>query len=315
MLHTYTAPVANLLSYEQCQPVGADEWPDYVSALGLTKAHIPELLTLMQDVYLYEWDPEKDPPLPTDLDPDLLWCGPIHAWRTLGQLRAVEFLEGALTVLQSPMKEWAMEEFPDICQLIGPEVVDPLGEIIQANIDTDNDVAPLIESLSLVPEKYPEERDRCVAILSAALERYPEISNHHNTFLVLALQDLKATEAVDTLEAVYQSKRIDEMFCGTWAYTQIKLGLKTEDDFTEAELTPEIPPEMQKVRELLFALQQQRKPDAFELGMPMDPSAFPSTKPPEFQELLNTNADEHHGTQKGFGTASQTNKKGKKKKK
>lgn len=104
MASNYSPTVAQLLSYEECQPVPVAEWPDYVDTLGFTQAQIPDLVKLMQDHYLYEWNPEKDPPLPEEFDPELSWCGPIHAWRTLGQLKAVEFAEGALPVLQTALK-------------------------------------------------------------------------------------------------------------------------------------------------------------------------------------------------------------------
>jgi len=314
MLQTYTPPVSRLLNYQECQSTEANEWPDYVSEFGFTHEHIPELVRLMRDVDLYEWESEEEDDIPEGLDPDLAWCGPIHAWRALGQLKATEFLDGALDILDSRADEWAMEEFPQVCQMIGPDIIPPLGALIKENVTTDKDIVSLIESLFSLPEEYPEARDRCAAILQDALQTYRQNSKLHNTFLVLGLQTLRVTEALDLLEAVYQEKRVDELFVGTWARAQIILGLKTEADFTQEELTPEVPPEMQQMQDLLELLERQQKPDAFALGMPVDPSHFPSTKPPEFDDLVKPKTAAKQSDRKGFGGAQKSSKKTKKKK-
>lgn len=316
MQELYSSPVAHLLNYEQCEATGAEDWPDYVNEFGFTEAHIPELLRLMQHLELYEWNPETEPAPLEGLDPDLAWSAPIHAWRVLGQLKTPEFLQGAITVLENDaIKEWGMAEFPDLCKMVGPAVIAPLEHLIKENLETETEVASLIESLAAMPQKYPEERDRCVGILQDALRHYPDNSKFHNTFLVSGLLDLKAVEAVDLLEQVYQAKAVDEMFVGNWAQAQIDLGLKNEADFTEAELTPEMPPEMLQIRETMAALERLNKPDAFQLGMPMAPSAFPTTKPPGFDDMMRPHSDTHHESQKGFGGTPGGKKKGKKKKK
>ena len=317
MTQPYTSPVADLLSYEQAQPVGANEWPDYVGELGFTEAHIPELLRLMQDLSLVDWNPEEEPAPIEGLDPDLAWCGPIHAWRTLGQLQSPEFLKGTTTIFScEELEEWAWEEFPDVCQLVGPAVIDPLADLIRTMLLSGSDTAAAIaEALAKISHQYPEERDRCVQILKDALKTYPENGVYNNTWLVYHLVALKAVEAIDIIEAAFRDKAVDEMLVGTWANVQIDLGLKTEADFTKAELTPEIPPEMQRVREMIDTLQRLNKPDAFELGMPVDPSTFPSTKPPGFDAMVRNQSAPKPDKQKGFGGSSQGKKKGKKKKK
>lgn len=317
MTQPYTSPVADLLSYEQAQPVGASKWPDYVGELGLTAAHIPELLRLMQDLTLVDWHPEKEPAPLEGIDPDLAWCGPIHAWRALGQLQSPEFLQGATMVFnRGDLEEWALTEFSEVCQLIGPSVIEPLAEQIRAHLAAGNDAAAgLAEALAKLPDKYPEERDRCVQILQDALKTYPDNGPYNNTWLVYHLVELKAVEAIDLIAAAYRDKAVDEMLVGTWANAQIGLGLKTEADFTKAELTPEISPEILQVREMIDTLQRLNKPDAFELGMPVDPSTFPSTRPPEFDDLIQTQSAHPQDKQKGFGGGSKGKKKGKKKKK
>lgn len=315
MVQTYTPPVARLLEYEPGKAVKADEWVDYRSEFDLATAHIPDLLRLMQDEVLLNLIVEELPSdWPQHLDPELALWAPIHAWRALAQLQAVEFAEGAIAVLNSDALEWAQEEFPEACRLIGPQILDPLGNLIREHAKTEQNVNTLIESVYRLPEQYPETRDRCVALLQDCLASYEQNNEETNTFLILGLQELKAVEAVDLLEAVHKSKRLIEFIVGTWAQTQIELGLKTPDDFTKAELTPEVTPEFARLQEYMQTLERLQKPDAFTLGLPLDPDQLPSTKPPGFDDMLKSQKSTQTESQKGFGGAKKSAEKGKNKK-
>jgi hypothetical protein len=63
---TYQDPIARLLDYGECHMAGggpADlEWLDYVSDLGLTPEHVPELIRLASDAALHTY-PFTSPPL------------------------------------------------------------------------------------------------------------------------------------------------------------------------------------------------------------------------------------------------------------
>ena len=316
MWQTYLPPVSDLLSYAPCKFEEAEHWPDYVQEFGLTEAHVPDLLRLMQDEALLDLEPEdvqQDADWPETLDPELALWGPAHAWRALGQMQAVELLDGAITILNSASVDWAAEDLLEILPLLGPPAIESLATLIQAHLATENYILPLIEGLYEMPRRFPEVRDRCVEILQNSLQDFSQNTEMNNTFLVSGLQDLKAVEAVNTIEAAYQAGVIDEFHVGTWAYTQVLLGLKTEADFTEAELTAKVPPEMQKMRELLDELERQEKPDALSLGLPVDPSAYQLTKPPQFSDIAKSSKSSQKRISQGFGNPSITKKKKKKK--
>ena len=79
MADSYTDPAAQLLTYGGV--VGRtrdDNWPDYRD-LGLTEESIPDLIRMATDL-----DP-RDP----RTDGSEVWA-PLHAWRALAQLQAVE---------------------------------------------------------------------------------------------------------------------------------------------------------------------------------------------------------------------------------
>jgi len=319
MAHDYSPPVAQLLSYEAVKPVRLPHWPDYVSEFGFTAEHVPALLQLMQDTALAEFDPDDPPALPDYVDPETAWCAPIHAWRSLYQLQVLEiFADHAIDLLQSELDVWAGEDFIDMIQHWGPPVIEPVTQLIADNLATENHILPLIEGLYQLPKKFPEARDRVVAILMRLLETYATNEIDNNSFLAIGLLELKATESAELLEQAYEAGQIDEFIAATWPGAQIELGLKSESDFTEEELTPAVPPEMQRMREMLDALQRMDKPNALETGLPVDPSAFPDSRPPGFDDLLAGKKSAAPEPKPGFGTPSSNNKKkkkGKKKKK
>ena len=79
----YQEPVARLLDYGECKMAGGGPaelaWPNYTNDLGLTPEHVPELIRLACDASLHAADGESF----------AVWA-PTHAWRALGQLRALE---------------------------------------------------------------------------------------------------------------------------------------------------------------------------------------------------------------------------------
>ncbi|MGB3789468.1 MAG: hypothetical protein WA949_15770 [Phormidesmis sp.] len=72
----YHPPVAQLLSCGRPKSISRTDWFDYVETYGLTDEHTPALIQLATKEEL-DWEEEGE-------------CyAPIHAYRALGQLRAV----------------------------------------------------------------------------------------------------------------------------------------------------------------------------------------------------------------------------------
>jgi hypothetical protein len=113
----YQEPVARLLDYGECHVAGggpADlEWLDYVSDLELTPEHVPELIRLACDAALHTAESENP----------AVWA-PTHAWRALGQLRAVEAIAPLLRLLRERADDdWIDIELPYVFGLIGPDAI------------------------------------------------------------------------------------------------------------------------------------------------------------------------------------------------
>jgi hypothetical protein len=223
-VYSYAPPVSELLSLgDPRQHAG---WVDY-AALGLTEAHVPELIRMVQDEDL-NW---------ADSESDEVWA-PLHAWRALGALRAeaaIEPLVALLPRIDEYDDDWVMEDLPDVFERIGEAAVPALaifladdGHGLWARITA-------ASSLGKIGQAHPEARDVCIAALHTQLARFNTREKELNGFIVSALVDLKAVEATPVMEQAFAADKVDISILGDWEDAQIALGL------LDKRLTP--PPE------------------------------------------------------------------------
>ncbi len=211
----YTLPVSLLLTVGDARNLS--QWPDYPAAYGLTRAHIPDLIRMMQDEGL-NW---------ADSDSDEVWA-PIHAWRALGQLRAESAIDAIIDTfytIDEGELTWQQEEYPTVMAMIGPAAIPALTTYLA---DENNGVWSLIvagESLVKIGQQYPEFREECAAILAHQLRHYQGQDSSQNAFLVSGLIDLHAVAAADVMEAAFKAGAVDLSVSGDWEEVQIALGL------------------------------------------------------------------------------------------
>jgi hypothetical protein len=299
------------LRYGEGEGINAKDWPNYVQELGLTVDHVPALIQMAQDEQLWAFFEEdydrEDESLEADIDPEEALWAPIHAWRSLGQLQAIEAIQPLAQVLQQHDVDWCWEELPQVFGLMGAGAIEPLEELLSTKIDYNNKIT-LVEGIGKIAKMSPDLRDRTVEALTRQLSHF---KNHHrsvNGALIAQLLDFNALEAVPVMEAAYAAKKVDEMFVGSWATVQIELGLKQKSDFTPEELeiryTPRQEQMMANVKafvERQEAQQQQRLPR--HLG----------TKPPEFGDIAAQKGSKKLANKSGFGGNVPGSKKRKKK--
>jgi len=306
-LHPYQPPVDALLSYGPCEGRPVRDWPNYGQDLGLTADHIPSLIQMAQDDNLWAFFEEDDSRaeefVAAGLDPDRLAWAPLHAIRTLGQLRAVEAIQALVQVLEQRDYDWCWEEIPQAIGLMGVEALDPIEALLATKLNYHRKIS-LVEAIGHIAKAEADLRDRCVEVLTRQLSRY---KNHHrsvNGALVTELYYLKAIESVAVIEEAYQAKKVDEMFAGSWPRVQVDLGLKQESDFTPDELS------------IHYTLAQQAMMDNIRASLDKV-KKLPAPAPfLEFKALAPQGKAETLGKKAGFGrTAKDNPKKGKKKKK
>jgi len=216
----YAHPVAQLLSYGNCAEDLTNSWPDYLS-LGFTEADVPELVRMACDSTLQEWPAAES---------HYLWA-PVHAWRTLGQLRSPLAIEPLLALFDVEEDEWVQDELPIVYSMIGPAAIPTLSKAVQAQHKFDYQRASIARCLEQIAEDHPDSRSDCIDALYEALRQYLKNDPEWNGLLICSLLMLKAVEAAPLIQEAYEAGCVDERTCGSWRQVGIALGV--------LEITPE----------------------------------------------------------------------------
>ncbi len=212
---------------------------DY-SALGIGREHVPALIALATDSALR---------METDDDDPALWA-PVHAWRLLGQLGAVEAAEPLLATLSwvdDYDDEWAAEELPLVYAELGAAAVPALAGYVRAAEHGLWARVAAVSGLEEIGKRHPEARAASAAVLAAALEQFDGQDAGLNGSLVSSLVALGAVEAASLIERAFAAGQVDEMVMGDWEDVQIAFGLKSERE-APRKLSPDMAPMAEVVR-------------------------------------------------------------------
>ncbi len=213
--HTYLPPLDKLLTYGDCRKIR--HFPNYVEELGLKPEHIPELIRMATDPEL-NW---------ANSDSLEVWA-PVHAWRSLGQLKAEAAIEPLLSIAEElGDSDWFNEELPEVFGMIGPAAIPTTKDFLA---DSSHSLYPRVTAancLVKIAETHPEARDECVAVITQQLDQFVKNNPALNGFLIADLLDLKAVESAPTIERAFAAKRVELDIAGDWLDVQIGLGLKT----------------------------------------------------------------------------------------
>lgn len=211
----YPPPVGRFLDLGECK-WGKKDWFDY-SSLGITEEHIPSLIQLATDSrYLDSFSEGNED-----------WA-PIHAWRALGQLKAVEAVEtliGLLKRIEEKDDDWILEEFPVIFQMIGKEAASALMQYVQNRENLLFARVAALEGIINIGKTDPEFKSDCIEFLRSCLKHYEEDHIGINANYIVGLTDLKDMDSLALIEEAYKADCVDEMVIGDWEDIQIQLGL------------------------------------------------------------------------------------------
>jgi hypothetical protein len=218
MSDVYKDPVARLLSLGR--PVSNSQ--RFYRNLGITNADIPELVRLLEDKELYNLPRGED-----DREPAEAYAA-VHAWRALGELKAVEAIPaliGLLRQIDENDDDWIEAEIPRVLGTLGEPAVEPCRLYL---LDTGNpDYARLAAAQALleITNRQEDQTPRCSRALTEALEIYRQNSDTVNAFLINHLADLKAVETAPLVRQVFDDDRADLLVMGDYEDFQVKVGL------------------------------------------------------------------------------------------
>ncbi len=216
MKTSYLAPLDQLLTLGE--PTG-EKWQNYLE-LGFTEHHIADLIMIILDEELYYGNPEGSE----------IWA-PVHAWRTLGQLKAITAAESLLTLLtriDDDGDDWISSEIPVVFKMLGPKTIPILEHYIETNENELWANVSAIHCLEMIGNKYEKSRTKCIEILANQLKKCEEYDEGYNAFLVSYLINLKAVEAIDVIAEAFNGDFVDLSVCGDLEEVEIVLGLRKE---------------------------------------------------------------------------------------
>lgn len=213
----YLPPLDRLLALSLPQFGRYKPWPDYL-AMGFAAEHVPELMRMVLDEELEAGDGESE-----------ATYGPVHAWRTVGLLRAEQAVEPLMRRLETD-DDWAEEEIPAVLGMIGPAAFEPLRATLgRRSMEPEPwGAGAAARGLVEIAQQHPEMRDAAVAALSRQLRWWARHEPLLNTMLIRDLVELKAVEAAPLMEAAFAADAVDTTYDDDWEDVQVALGLLPE---------------------------------------------------------------------------------------
>jgi hypothetical protein len=214
-MNAYERLVAKLLDFGKINFKA--EWIDY-PAQGFGPEHVADLIRVVRNQPKFWVEPQPAPFVP------------IHAWRTLAQLRAAEATEALIQVLRDEGNtdgDWALSELPD---LFGRERIGPAALSILSLALDDETLNPfqrwgIAEAIGRIGAAFPESRKRCLDVLAWALGRAAEQDRELNGGIVIGLKVMKAVEVAGVIERAYAGGYVDGWSAGNWETVRAELGL------------------------------------------------------------------------------------------
>lgn len=265
---SYHPPLSRLLSLGEPDYL---KWDDY-TAFDISSKDIPELIRMATDEALHE---DKS-------DSDFIWA-PIHAWRALGRLQAVEAVAPLLSLFQmvdDAPDDWIHGDLPKALARIGRAAFEPVVDYLANEEYGEWPRVVAANTLGELGQTHPELREECIGKLAAQLTRFKEQSATLNAFLVSPLWDLNAVEAMPILKLAHDAGCVDESINGDLEDIEIHFGLKKKREFPAK---PNALTELQAEFAREMAALQHEEDEAFSMAnaLASAPASQPYIAPPK----------------------------------
>lgn len=205
---TYSKAVQKILQLGE--PTEIDDWPDYLE-YGFNKSHIQELIDLLSHNDLWSHKEDKE-----------AWGG-VHAWRVLGQLKAIEAIEPLFDFLNRNDEDWSHCEIPRVLDMIGLPVLEISKKILIEPSKNDEVRIVAAESITNICKVYPEYREDSIRVLGEELKKYKTNDISLNALLIFGLVRLQSYDYLKEMEAAFEARCVDEFIMGGWDEVQVEL--------------------------------------------------------------------------------------------
>jgi len=198
------------------EPADQSDWPDYPATYGLGADDIPRLIEILRDESLHS----------AGGDSSEVWA-PLHAWRALGQLRAVEAIEPLISQFEILSDDdWALSEIDRVFAMIGPAAIEPLATYLGEPEHDDDARLMAVDALAKIAMAHPEQRERVLATYRDYMENPSHEATMLNGILVGRLVDLHAVELIDDIRRLFGMGIVEDFVAGDLEEVEMELGLR-----------------------------------------------------------------------------------------
>ncbi|HFD13245.1 MAG TPA: YecA family protein [Crenotrichaceae bacterium] len=195
--------ISQLINLGEVKP--RDEWLDYLQ-FGLNQNDVPELIKIIEDLR-HNW-------------------AALHAWRALGQIGNPQAIQPLLNQFSKLCDDdWAISELCIVMGMIGQPAIEALGNYLKDKRRKEYARIMASDSLAQIVVHHPETRDTVLDVYHSYLSNPDHSAVDLNGLLISQLIDLKTTELIDEISALFQANAVDIQICGDFEDVQIAMGL------------------------------------------------------------------------------------------
>ncbi|MBL4781504.1 MAG: UPF0149 family protein [Porticoccaceae bacterium] len=196
---------------------GARDWPDYLQ-YGFEPSDEPALIKLLDDKSLHGATGDS-------LD---VWV-PLHAWRTLGQLRSEQAVIPLIELFEELVEDdWALHELPTVMGMIGQAAIEPLGRYINQRSYDEFARATAMAGLSEIVKQNPRLRSKVLKHYRHYIQRADNSESTINGLLISYLLDIDAKELIAEVRDLFSRQCVDITCAGDIEDVEMALGLRLE---------------------------------------------------------------------------------------
>lgn len=188
--------------------------------LDVSDNDIQELISLASSVDLFDSELEEE-----------YWI-PIHAWRILYELNAINTVDHLLLLFDKYYdSDFASEELYQIIALLSKgSCIEKLAEHILDRSKHPNSRIIALNAIELIAQEYSYYKNRCIDILADCLDTSDAELLDFNGFLVASLTSLGAVSKIEVIRKAFYDNIIDFSIAGDLEDAELDLGLRKKRD-------------------------------------------------------------------------------------
>ncbi len=208
---------------------GTRDWPDYLQ-YGFEASDESALIELIGNKSLHG----------AAGDSLEVWV-PLHAWRTLGQLRSERAITPLIELFEVLVDDdWALHELPTVMGMIGSAAIEPLGHYIKQQDRDEFARATAMAGLSEIALQHPGLRSEVLEHYRHYIQQADSSASTINGLLVSYLLDIDGKELIDDVRDLFNRQCVDITYAGDIEDVEMALGLRLERSTPKVISTPDL---------------------------------------------------------------------------